>query len=194
MAAKVVMIVMGGYEVIHKERLKDAEGLIFASNHISNFDPPFIGAVIPYDIYFLAKAELFNGKLFAWLFNNLNSIPVKRNTTDLSAISAVVNVIESGKTLLLFPEGTTKKKRSIKPGVGMFAMKTKKSILPMYIENSDSLFSCLFNKSKKIRIIIGNPIEYEYFQDWELNKDNYQKLADYTYSKIMELKNENMSG
>ena len=191
--AKTVMIIMGGYEVLHKERLDNAEGLIFASNHISNFDPPFIGSVVPYDIYYLAKAELFKGRLFNWLFHRLNAIPVKRQTTDLSAITAVMSVIESGKTLLLFPEGTTKKKKNIKPGVGMFAMKTKKGVLPLYIENSDNLLSCLFSRKKKIRIIIGNTIEYEYFQDWEQNKDNYQKLADYTYSKIMELKNEHLS-
>jgi len=190
---RIVMTVMGGYEVIHKERLNNAEGLIFASNHISNFDPPFIGTVIPYDIYFFAKAELFKGRLFNWLFHRLNAIPVKRNTTDFSAITAVMNIIETGKTILLFPEGTTKKKKSIKPGVGMFAMKTKKGILPLYIGNSDNLFSCLFSRKKKIRIIFGNPIDYNYFHDWELTKDNYQKLADYTYSKIMELKNENIS-
>jgi len=188
------MSLFGGCEVVHAERLTNAEGLIFVSNHISHFDPPFIGTVIPYEIYFLAKAELFKGSFFDKFFNKLNAIPVKRYTTDISAVSAVVNVIESGKTLLLFPEGTTNvKKKSIKPGIGMFAMKTKRGILPLYIENTDRLFSCLFSGKRKVKIVVGNPIEYDAFKDWVQSKENYQKLANYAFDRIMELKDETIS-
>jgi 1-acyl-sn-glycerol-3-phosphate acyltransferase len=177
-----------GYEVINKEWLYNAKSSLIASNHISYYDPPFIGAVTPYEISYLAKAELFKNKLFAALIRALNAIPIVRNATDLKGITNIIKVLNEGKSLLLFPEGT-RHGTSIKPGVGMFAMKLKKDILPLYIENTDRLSSCVFSK-RKIRIIVGEPIQVAYFADWEMTKENYQKLAEYTYSKIMELKNE----
>jgi len=178
------------YEVLHKERIHKARGAIIVANHISWFDPPFIGAAVPYEIAFLAKEELFKNKFFGNILRKLNVIPVNRRGADIKAITAVINVLNSGKSLLLFPEGTRKGK-TIKPGVGLFAIKTKKDILPIYIENSDNLTSCLFSASKKIKIVVGEPIEYDFFKDWEQSKENYQKLADHAYQKIMELKSGN---
>jgi len=184
-SAKITFSLLFGFEIINKERLLDSKSILIVANHISWFDPPILGSLIPFEIAFLAKAELFNNKFSCWLLENLNSIPLIRSAPDKKAISTVLDVLSAGKSLLLFPEGTRGGKR-IKPGVGMFAINTKKDILPIYLENSDDLKSCLFS-SKKIKVIIGEKISYEHFSDWEPKKENYQKLADYSYQKIMEL-------
>jgi 1-acyl-sn-glycerol-3-phosphate acyltransferase len=176
-----------GCEVIHGERLSEAKSLIIASNHISWYDPPLIGAVIPYEIAYLAKAELFKNRLFRALITTLNAIPITRNAGDMKGITNAMNVLNSGKSLLMFPEGTRKGK-NIKPGVGMFAMKMRKDILPLYIENSDRLMSCVFSSKRKIRIVVGEQIKAEYFAEWEENKESYQRLAEYVYGKIGELR------
>jgi 1-acyl-sn-glycerol-3-phosphate acyltransferase len=178
--------ILYGYELIHFERLAEAKSMILAANHISWFDPPIIGALAPFEIGFLAKAELFKNRIFGALISNLNSVPIVRKSTDLKAINKVLELLGSGKSLLIFPEGTRNGK-SIKPGVGMFAMRMKCDILPIYIENTDKLMSCLFS-SKKVRVTFGERIRYEEFADWEMKKENYQKLAEYTYGKITELK------
>ena len=175
------------YEIINKERFQLAKSVIIASNHISWFDPPFIGAVVPFEICYLAKAELFKNKIIGKYLSVINVIPYVRGTADMKAISTVLTILNSGRSLLMFPEGTRKGK-NIKPGVGLFAMKTQRDILPVYIENSDKLLSCFFSRTKKIKIVLGEPISYDYFATWEQTKENYQKLADYTYSKIKELK------
>ena len=180
------------YEVINEERLRDAKGVIFIANHISWYDPPFIGSVTPFEIAYLAKEELFKPIIFGTIIRKLNAIPVNRRGADVKAITTVIKILDSGKSLLLFPEGTARKRKktTIKPGIGLITMKTQKDILPIYIENSDKLFTTLLFTRKKIRIVIGEMIKYENFAQWEQNKENYQKLADYAFSKIMELKDE----
>lgn len=176
------------YEVINKERLHNVKSVIIVANHISWFDPPFIGALTPFEIAYLGKAELFKNKIFGFLLRKVNCIPVVRHKVDMTAINTSMQILESGKCLLMFPQGTRHGKK-IKPGVSLFAMKMKKDILPIYIENADKPLDCFFFR-KKTRLIIGQPIKYEYFADWEQNKENYQKLADFVFSKIMELKND----
>ena len=181
------------YEVVHKERLLEAKGVIFVANHISWFDPPFIGSIIPFEIAYLAKEELFFPIFFGNILRKLNAIPVNRRGADIKAVTSVIKVLDSGKSLLLFPEGTARrrKKTGAKPGVGLLAIKAQRDILPIYIENSDEHLSTILSPKKKIRIVIGEKIKYEHFAEWEANKENYQKLADYAFSKIMELKSEN---
>ena len=180
------MRVFWNYEVVNREGIQSSKSCIFASNHISWFDPPFIGAITPFELAYLAKSDLFKYKLSNYLLRMANAIPVKRNQADMKAISTVLKVLDAGKSLLLFPQGGTKRK-TIKPGVGLFAMKMQKDIVPIYIENADKPFACMF-RLKKTMILVGQPIKYETFADWEQTKDNYQKLANLVYDKILELK------
>jgi len=179
------MKVFGNLKVINKEGLINAKSCIIASNHLSWFDPPYIGAMTPYEIAYLAKSELFKYKLGNYLLRLGNAIPVKRNQTDINAISNVLKVLDAGKTLMLFPQGGIKRK-TIKPGVGLFAMKMKKDIIPVFVKNTDKPIACFF-RLKKTMIIVGQPIKYEFFADWEQTKENYQKLANFVFEKIMEL-------
>ncbi|MCL1827084.1 MAG: 1-acyl-sn-glycerol-3-phosphate acyltransferase [Candidatus Cloacimonetes bacterium] len=186
-SARLIWKTFFGYEIINQERLFGAKGILLAANHVSWFDPPILGAVIPFEIAFLAKAELFKNKAFGLLLQQLNVIPIVRKSTDIKAINRVLQVLESGKSILLFPQGTRSGK-GIKPGVGMFAIKTRKDILPIYVENSTSLKSCFLSRKRKIKIYVGERITTDVFGEWEQKKDSYQRLADYTFEKIMELK------
>jgi 1-acyl-sn-glycerol-3-phosphate acyltransferase len=168
------------------DRLRGVHSVIIASNHNSWFDPPFYGGFVPFEIAFLAKAELFKNKLFGWFIRTLNTIPIVRGKPDINAISNAIKALESGKSLLIFPEGTRRGK-TIKPGVGLFAIKTQSDIVPIYIENSDQFWRCAFFL-KRVRIIVGEPIKKDYFDGWPEQKESYQKLAEYVYERIMELK------
>ena len=182
---KTLMRTIWNYEVINQEGLIKAQSCIIASNHITWFDPPFIGSVTPFEIAYLAKSELFKFSPFGNLLRSLNAIPVKRNQADLRAITDVLNVLQSGKSLLLFPEGGTNGKQ-VKPGVGLFAIRMKKDIVPVYIKNVEKPFSCLF-RIRKTQIIVGEPIKYESFEDMSPIKENYQELANQVYEKIQGL-------
>ena len=75
---RIVFKFLCGIEVSGAENVPRTGGLLVASNHISNADPPFVAVTIPRTIYFFAKEELFRIPFFGWLISHLNAFPVKR--------------------------------------------------------------------------------------------------------------------
>lgn len=175
-----------GLEIENEQRLANAENCIIVANHISLFDPPFIGSIIPKEIHYLAKSEIFKNKLMDKFFRSINAIPVKRGRIDKYAITAVQKLLSSGHSMLIFPEGT-RNGRKAKAGVGKFAIQMKVDILPIHIENSNNFLKCLFRK-KHLHIIIGEKLKYEEFSHFEEKKENYRELANMVYEKILDLK------
>lgn len=185
---KYYMIVFWGLEIINKERLSSVQNCIIAPNHIAAVDPFFIGAIIPVEIYYLAKIELFKNKIVGSILKFLNAIPVKRGMIDKAAIRFVIRVLNKGHSILIFPEGT-RKSASVKSGVGKFAIQLKKDILPIYIKNSPYFWKCFLRK-EKLKIIIGEKITAESFSNLDEIKENYRSLAEDVLKKINELSNE----
>jgi len=184
-SAKLLMRLFWHYEIVNKERLELVKGKIIASNHVSNFDPPFLGAVIPYEIYFLAKAELFKNKIMAKILLTLNCIPIRRGQMDLSAIKKCIKVLNQGSPLLIFPQGTRNGKNA-KAGVGMIASAVKKDIVPVFVQNSTQHFKC-FLGLKRVRIFIGEPIAWSSYDHLADNKEKYQLIASDIFQKIKNL-------
>lgn len=159
---------------------------ILAANHISNFDPPIVGGITPIAVHYLAKEELFKFKPFGKFLLMLNSIPLRRGILDRRALGKVNEILDKNESVVIFPEGS-RKNFTARAGIGLVAMNTKTPIVPIYIENSNHIFKC-FLRIKRLKVIIGNPIEVDYFKDWELNKNNYRQLAKYTLETINSLK------
>ncbi|MCD4818799.1 MAG: 1-acyl-sn-glycerol-3-phosphate acyltransferase [Candidatus Cloacimonetes bacterium] len=182
------MKLLWNFKIINKERLLQIENCVIAANHISLFDPPFIGSIFPKEIHYLAKAELFKNKILGKIITYVNAIPIRRGTIDRNALNAVESLLNKGDSILLFPEGTRKSSK-VKAGIGKITSETGKNILPVYIQNSDHLWQCFFRK-KKLVIVIGEIIDITEFQNIEDRKDKYRKIAEHTLKKIYELKNE----
>ncbi len=185
---KYYMIVFWGLEIINKERLSSVQNCIIAPNHVAAVDPFFIGSIIPVEIYYLAKVELFRNKAVGSILKFLNAIPVKRGMIDKAAIRFVTQILNKGHSILIFPEGT-RKSASVKSGVGKFAMQLKKDILPIYIKNSPYFWKCFLRK-EKLKIVIGEKIKAESFSNLDETKENYRSLAEHVLKKINELSNE----
>ncbi|RLC51505.1 MAG: 1-acyl-sn-glycerol-3-phosphate acyltransferase [Candidatus Cloacimonadota bacterium] len=176
-------------KIINKQQIQNARGCIIAANHISWFDPPFIGSILPFPINYLAKAELFHNKNFGKLLKKLHAIPIKRGTIDRKAIELVKEKLLAKESVLIFPEGTRKSSKA-KSGIGKIALETEKDILPIYIENSDKFWQCLIGK-KRLKIIFGEKIKVPEFSHLEKTKENYRKLAETILERINKLKDEN---
>ncbi|MDP8202299.1 MAG: lysophospholipid acyltransferase family protein [Candidatus Tenebribacter burtonii] len=175
-------------KIINSERLIEVSDCIIAANHISAFDPPFIGSIIPTEIHYLAKAELFKNKLAGAFLLYVNCIPIKRGRIDKSAITMVKLILRNGHSILIFPEGTRKSSK-VKAGIGKFAIETKKDIIPMYIHNSTNFLKCFLGK-ERLKIVIGEKITAKSFAEMANIKENYKNLTDSVMEKVYELKNE----
>ena len=94
---------------------------------------------MPRPITFMAKAELFDHKLFGWLIRSLGSFPVRRGEGDTEAIRTALKLLEQGKAVLMFPEGTRGGGTQLLPfnkGVAMIAKRSGAKVLPAGISGT----------------------------------------------------------
>jgi 1-acyl-sn-glycerol-3-phosphate acyltransferase len=178
-----------GMRVSGEARLPGTGGVIVAANHCANYDPVFMGIACPRQLAFLAKAELFRNPLLARLLRHLGSIPLHRGSTDTGALRAAVEALESGKPLLLFPEGTRSRTGRLQPGrrgVGMLAARTGSPILPVHLSGT---FHLLRNfPRRRVEIRFGEPFAVPASPPRGMSvKEWYRHIGDDTMTRIKEL-------
>ena len=168
---------------------------ILAANHIAYVDPPLVAAFTGREMFFFAKKELFNNRLFGALIRKVNARPVRRGVFDRGGLETAVGLLEEGQGLVIFPEGTrslTDEFLSAKPGIGMIACQAKVSIVPVYIHGSNALWKCFFG-SAKLRIRYGEPLSREYVISLEAGKKSYIAISEEIMRRIKALKEKTLS-
>jgi cytidylate kinase len=156
-----------GLRIFGSENLRFSESFFFSSNHISWFDPPLVGSTLEREIWFVAKKELFRNPIFSRLIKKYHAIPIDREGFDRSTIKAIDRALRGGGSVLMFPEGTRSTSGRImdfKPGIGMIAYRSARTIVPTHIRGSNVLRACLLRK-ERLEVRIGKairiPEEYE---------------------------------
>jgi 1-acyl-sn-glycerol-3-phosphate acyltransferase len=152
-------------EIVGRENVPPEGGLILASNHLNNADPPAVAlAIQPRYPMYMAKREMITWPILGPAFRIFGAFPVRRGKADLSALRAASDVVESGALLVMFPEGTRSRTGGLTkghPGTGMVALRTGAPILPVAITGSeDVVWPWIFIKPwsvRHIRVIIGEP-------------------------------------
>ena len=131
------------FKVEGLENIPKKGALLIAGNHLSNADPPAIGAFagLIRDSRFVAKKELFAVPGLGWFFRHCNYIPVDRarQIGDFGALKEVVHALENQESVIMFPEGTrskTGKPQKPKSGIGFLVYKTGAPVLPVKIEGT----------------------------------------------------------
>lgn len=173
-------------EVINKEKIKKDGAMIVCSNHTSNLDPLILFSIIPQNIYFIAKQELFEIPVLGWFLKKVGVFPVKRGAHDTKAIKTCISILKHNKTLGMFPEGTRNregKKIEPKAGVILFAARTDSPILPISICRPVKFF-------RKNRVIVGNLINYPKEKYGRLEYDEYKKLSADVMKNIYKLRDD----
>jgi 1-acyl-sn-glycerol-3-phosphate acyltransferase len=182
-------------KVSGQENIPKDGGFILASNHISYFDPPIVGAWTKREVYFMAKKELFSNPLSRWLFRNTNCLPVKRGVFDRNAIELFVKTTQKGHVTVIFPEGTRTKTGdflSPKSGIGMIAKQLDCPIVPAYIHGSNRLGACFLGR-EKMSVRYGKPFEPGWADQFSANKEGYSAIAHEVMDKIKTLQQETLA-
>ena len=128
-----------GLRVTGAEHVPRTGPTLIVSNHQSVLDPPLVGGATPRQIFFLAKAELFRIPLFGRLITALHARPVRREGSDPRALKTAARLLEEGKALLVFPEGTRSLDGTLgeaKPGIGMLAVMSGAPVVPTYVSGT----------------------------------------------------------
>jgi 1-acyl-sn-glycerol-3-phosphate acyltransferase len=137
-------------------------GFVLAANHTSNFDPWPLG--IPFlpkrQLRFMAKAELFN-PLMAPILRAGGAFKVRRGEGDVEAMRTAAKLAREGEIVVMFPEGTRRKKGLRKKfearahtGAARIALTVGVPLVPAAIAGTDRL-----SRLGPLRVVYGEPID-----------------------------------
>lgn len=189
---RIFLIVYCRLRTIGIENIPAKGGFILACNHIAAGDPPFLGAALKREMYFLAKKELFENPLLGLLIRNLNAIPVDRGLFDRNALTISLRKLQDGFGLILFPEGTRSRTGELgrgKPGIGMLALEAGVPIIPARIENSRKFLRLPFSRRRLI-MKFGGPITPGFLAKFEKSKEGYRALVQEVMRNIRSLEDD----
>lgn len=154
--------------------------IMLAANHISGYDPPLIGCLIPREVYFMAKKELFRNPLLGNLLRFYNSIPTDRSGTSLPTIRRVEELLAKGHAVLLFPEGTRVRSGrlgKLKAGVGMLAARNRVNVIPVRIDGLHQKRG-LGLRRPRVEVVFGKAVEVApLLQNGAPDKECYAAIA-----------------
>ena len=119
------------------ENIYNSKPHIYASNHRSYADPVLITLPVNHKFAYMAKEELFKQNIFfTALIKLMGAFPVVRGSGDMSVINTSIEKLQSGKNLVIFPEGTRSKDGKVgkgKTGVALIVAKSKFDVIPVGI-------------------------------------------------------------
>lgn len=149
----------------HAERVPPVGPVILASNHLSFADPPLIGAPIKRPVTFLARETLFDLPLFNSLIRTLNAVPVDRDGGGPGGLRTVLDRLEAGAAVLLFPEGTRSPDGRLQPirsGVGLITIRSSAPVVPIRLFGLFEVWGRhrTFPKLGPVVIKYGHPLEF----------------------------------
>ena len=164
-----------------KENVPMDGPVIMAANHLSNWDPPFVGTYMPRPIAYMAKEELFKPAICGWIISQLYAFPVKRGAADRAAIKTAIVILKQGLCLGVFPEGHRSKDGKLgkaEAGVSLLAAMSKAPVVPTAIIGTNKIFAN-GGMLPKLQIIFGEPMFFE-------GKHNDKAALEDFSKKIME--------
>jgi 1-acyl-sn-glycerol-3-phosphate acyltransferase len=136
-------------------------GFVLAANHSSNFDPWPLGMTLFPRRYlrFMGKSELFWTPLKQFI-TACGAFPVRRGERDLEAIRTATELCREGHVVVMFPEGTRRKKGLRKryearahTGAARIALGAGVPLIPVAIAGTDRL-----GRLEQLRVAYGPPI------------------------------------
>src|ERR1043166_8405959 len=159
-------------------------GFVLPANHTSNFDPWPLG--IPFlprrQLRFMAKAELFN-PILAPVLRAGGAFKVRRGEGDIEAVRTAIELVKEGEIVVMFPEGTRRrkglrKKHVARPhtGAARIALGAGAPLVPAAIGGTDRL-----TRLGPLRVAYGKPLDLS-----DLDGLDQKRAAEAATERLME--------
>ena len=185
------------------EREPENETYLLCSNHLSAFDPILLAAALhKQQPHFMAKKELFKIPLLSSVIRAFGAYPVDR-AGDVGAIKTSIALLEGGKCVGMFPQGTRCRGRApretmdiVKNGAGLLIDKTHVTVLPACLKTKKNKLSLFCG----VDIVFGTPIPYEAIASAQPLTDvthharqaEYSRMSHKVFDRICALYEENL--
>lgn len=188
--ARTIGQVLFGLHAVDEQNVICEGPVIFAPNHQSYLDPPFVSVMIRREVHFFAKKELFDIPILGAWITKLNAFPVRRGVYDPRSLNKVFDILKTGGALIMFPEGTRGDGETFlkpKPGIGLIARKAEIPIVPIYSSHTHQWKKALFWRHR-MAVTFGEPIPVAKVLEFENEKEGYRALTEFVMEKIAALK------
>jgi 1-acyl-sn-glycerol-3-phosphate acyltransferase len=172
-----------------RENVPANGGYVLACNHLSNFDPWPLGMpLFPQRwLRFMAKAELYWWPA-TYILNSAGAFPVHRERADVEAVETAVRLARDGNVVVMFPEGTRRRKGLVKKhqararsGAARIALLAGVPLVPAAVAGTDRLL-----RLGPLRVAFGAPIEVADLPAGDMRRAS-QEATDRLMARIAEL-------
>jgi len=139
------------------EYLPRESAFILLPKHQCWQDIPIIAVVTARHLYYIAKHELFKNRFAGWFLKSVGGIPLNREQPLKSrgSIRAMIEFLENGEGVVVFPEGTYYKNKMGPGKTGMVRLLVSRlsfPLIPVGVNYSRRGFRVL------VRVRFGKPI------------------------------------
>ncbi|WP_431818378.1 lysophospholipid acyltransferase family protein [Gordonia jacobaea] len=191
--------VLGRPEVEGLENLPERGPAILASNHLAVMDSFFLPLMVPRRIYFLAKAEYFNGtgikgRFQAWFYTAVGQIPIDRTGAEAAAdaLKAARRQLETGNLMGMYPEGTRSPDGNLykgKTGLARVALDTGVPVIPVAMIGTNTFNppGTVLPRPTRVKVKIGKPLNFARYEGMQGNRFIERAVTDEIMYELMQL-------
>ncbi len=109
------------------EYLPESGAVVLAPKHFSRWDPVVLASLRTEPLRFMTNANQFEG-FQGWLIKRLGAFPVDLEHPKVSSLRYVIELLQAGKKLVMFPEGGIVRDqplRSLKTGLARLVLQAE---------------------------------------------------------------------
>lgn len=146
------------------ERIPATGGCVLAANHASHLDIPILSTITLRHVAFVARDTLDESRFLSFIMRETRAVLIKRSTADTRAIRAMVEHLEAGDCVAIYPEGTRThdgRLGEVKGGALLAARMAKVPLVPIGIEGGWRLLNrhMTIPRPAKLIVRVGAPID-----------------------------------
>jgi 1-acyl-sn-glycerol-3-phosphate acyltransferase len=174
--------------VLGTENLEAGQTYIFMGNHVSQFDIFAGQGYFPHDFRWIVKKELFRIPVFGAAMRRAGLVAIDRShgREAMKSLNAAAENINSGASVLIFPEGTRSIDGTLQPfkaGVITLAIKAGVPVVPVGFVGTYEVLpkGRLLANPGEVIIRIGRPISiqgYTMKDKHELARELHDRVAE----------------
>jgi 1-acyl-sn-glycerol-3-phosphate acyltransferase len=186
-------------QVTGAENVPRTGAAVLASNHLSASDWVFMPLMLRRRVTFLAKAEYFTspgvkGFLQRVFFSGAGQVPIDRSSADAAeaALATGVRILQQGKLLGIYPEGTRSPDGRLhkgKTGVARLVLQARVPVLPIGVVDTQFVRLPLLGipVMRRPGVRIGEPLDFDRYAGAGNDRDVLRYVTDEIMAAVQEL-------
>jgi 1-acyl-sn-glycerol-3-phosphate acyltransferase len=194
-----LLALLGRPKVEGLENIPQTGPAILASNHLAVADSFYLPLVVRRRITFLAKAEYFTGtgckgRFLRWFYSTTGQVPIDRTDADTAqaALNTAVRLLNEGRLLGMYPEGTRSPDGRLykgKTGLARLALHTGVPVIPVAMIGTDVVNppGSKMWKFGRVTVRFGAPMEFSRFEGLAGNRFIERAVTDEVIYELMGL-------